>query len=196
MSRHRYLLSAAFVLLVLFALFGLWIAGCAHKNPQVTTTQPQTLPPTLPAVPASTQCRSVDGLPDPTCTPGAIRTTSIDEICNGGSTRQFRPPVSYTNALKRSGIVAYGYSDTDMHDYEEDHLISLELGGSGDDPKNLWPEPHDGKYNSYLKDRVENWLHRQVCIGAMSPEEAQKGISTDWRQYISHLVKTSKREVE
>jgi hypothetical protein len=25
-------------------------------------------------------------------------------------------------------------------DYEEDHLISLELGGAPRDPKNLWPQ--------------------------------------------------------
>jgi hypothetical protein len=133
-------------------------------------------------------------LPDPTCTPGAVRTTRVDEICHGGSTKPYRPPVSYTNAIKQSGIIAYGYVDTNMQNYEEDHLISLELGGSGDDPRNLWPEPHEGQYNSYMKDRVENWLHRQVCSGAMSPEEAQRGIATDWRQYLP-LVKTSRKRV-
>lgn len=195
MSRHLYLRLTAFTFLALFVLFALWIGGCAHKSPTVTT-QSQTLPPALPRTSAPAQCISVDGLPDPACTPGAVRTTSVDEICNGGSTRQFRPPVSYTNALKKSGIAAYGYGDTNMQDYEEDHLISLELGGSGDDPSNLWPEPHEGTYNSYLKDRVENWLHRQVCFGAMSPEEAQKGIATDWRQYIPLLVKTSRKELQ
>ena len=196
MSRYPYLRLTTFTFLVLLVLFALWIFECAHKNPPVTT-QSQTLPPTSPAVATLTQCKSVDGLPDSACTPGAVRTTSIDEICNGGSTRQFRPPVSHTNALKRSGIIAYGYADTNMQNYEEDHLISLELGGSGDDPRNLWPEPHDGKYNSYVKDLVENWLHRQVCSGAMTPEEAQKGIATDWRQYLPYLVKASrKKEVE
>ena len=27
-------------------------------------------------------------------------------------------------------------------DYQEDHLISLELGGNPTDPRNLWPEPY------------------------------------------------------
>jgi hypothetical protein len=81
-----------------------------------------------------------------------------------------------------------------MSDYEEDHLISLEVGGDGSDPNNLWPEPHDGKYNSYLKDKVENWLHKQICSGAMTPQEAQKGIAADWRQYVPYLVETSKKD--
>ena len=29
-----------------------------------------------------------------------------------------------------------------MSDYQEDHLISLELGGNPTDPRNLWPEPY------------------------------------------------------
>jgi hypothetical protein len=183
MSRYPYLRLTTFTFLVVFVVFALWIAGCTHKNPPVTI-QTQTLPPASPTAATLTQCKSVDGLPDSACTPGAVRTTTVDEICKGGSARPFRPPVSYTNALKRSGIVAYGYADTNMWDYEEDHLISLELGGSGDDPRDLWPEPHEGKYNFYVKDRVENWLRRQVCSGAMTPEEAQKGIATDWRQYL------------
>jgi hypothetical protein len=33
---------------------------------------------------------------------------------------------------------------------------------------NLWPEPHEGKDNSFDKDKVENWRHRQICSGAMT----------------------------
>ena len=71
-----------------------------------------------------------------------------------------------------------------LSDYEEDHLISLELGGDGSDPKNLWPEPHKGAFNSFDKDKVENWLHKQICTNAMPVEEAQKGIAENWKQYL------------
>lgn len=149
-----------------------------------------------PSASTPNSCRSVDGLPDTTCTPGAVRTTSVDAICHGRSTKQFRPPSSYTTKLKREQIVEYGYEDTSLDDYEEDHLISLELGGDGSDPKNRWPEPHTGKYNSFVKDKVENWLHKQICSGTLTPEEAQHGIATDWRQYIPNVVPTSAKEVE
>ena len=51
-----------------------------------------------------------------------------------------RPPTSYTDELKLEGMRAYGRSGG-AGDYQEDHLISLELGGHPTDPRNLWPEP-------------------------------------------------------
>jgi hypothetical protein len=121
-------------------------------------------------------------LPDPNCTPGVTnpnvtQDTIGETICRSGFTKTIRPPASYTSKLKREQINEYGYIDTSMRSYEEDHLISLELGGSPDDPKNLWPEPH-GSPNE--KDDVENYLNQQVCDGNMSLEEAQKEISTNW----------------
>jgi hypothetical protein len=57
--------------------------------------------------------------------------SSIDDtICVSGWTATVRPPTSYTNALKAQQIGESGYSDTDPSDYEEDHLIPLELGGA------------------------------------------------------------------
>jgi hypothetical protein len=147
-------------------------------------------------LPATGSCHSVDGLPDPECTPGVVRTTDKEDICNGGSTKQYRPPTSLTNKLKQQGIVSYGYTDTNMADYEEDHLISLELGGDGSDPKNLWPEPHEGEYNSFDKDKVENWLHKQICSGAIPVEEAQHGIATNWKQYLPQVSGVTAKRTE
>jgi len=129
-------------------------------------------------------CHSEGGLPDRTCTPGAVRTTDVQSICHGGPTKQYRPSSSYIRRLKVQQISEYGYADSNPSDYEEDHLIAIEIGGDGKDPKNLWPERHIGPNNSYDKDRVEGWLHREICEGAMTPEQAQHGVATDWRQYI------------
>src|SRR6059058_3623199 len=98
-------------------------------------------------------------LPDPACTPGAknpdVTQSTIDStICVSGWTATIRPSTSYTNGLKKQGIIDYGYSDTSMSDYEEDHFLPLELGGAPKDPRNLWPEPHAGDENSRTKDSV------------------------------------------
>ena len=45
-----------------------------------------------------------------------------------GPTRHFRPPTSYTGALKRQQLAAYGYADVDPSHYEEDYLIPLGIG--------------------------------------------------------------------
>ncbi|QUQ68303.1 hypothetical protein [Kutzneria sp. CA-103260] len=97
-----------------------------------------------------------------------------------GWTATIRPPVSYTNALKKQGIADYGYADTSMADYEEDHFLPLELGGAPRDPRNLWPEPHSGDQNSYSKDKVENDVKKAVCAGEATLDRAQQAMLANW----------------
>lgn len=123
--------------------------------------------------------------PDPSRTPGAInpevtQATIYETICVRGWTRTARPPEEYTYRLKREQLREWGYEDQETRDYEEDHLIPLELGGSPTSPQNLWPEPWDGPWGAHVKDRLENYMHEQVCAGAMSLQEAQSEISEDW----------------
>ncbi len=131
-------------------------------------------------------------LPDPSCTPGALnpdvtQDTIDSTICVSGWTATVRPPTSYTNKLKAQQIVAYGYADTNLSDYEEDHFIPLELGGSPTSPSNLWPEPHSGAGTSSQKDSVENKLKRAVCSGAATLDDARNAIATDWTTALSSL---------
>jgi hypothetical protein len=63
--------------------------------------------------------------------------------------------------------------------YEVDHLIPLELGGDNV-IANLWPEAAEPVPGFHEKDKVENYLHRQVCLGAMGLADAQRQIATDW----------------
>ncbi len=90
-----------------------------------------------------------------------------------------RPSPAYTSRLKRDQIISWGLAGG-ASDYEEDHFISLELGGHPTDPRNLWPEPYGPKPGAREKDVVENYLHRQVCSGAMTLWQAQDAIVTDW----------------
>jgi hypothetical protein len=70
---------------------------------------------------------------------------------------------------------------------EDDHLESLEIGGSNDN-SNRWPQPWP---EAKLKDKLENKLHELVCSNQIDLAEAQKEISTDWptayRKYIGPL---------
>jgi hypothetical protein len=72
--------------------------------------------------------------PDSFKTPGAtnpkVTQANIKRtICRSGWTKTIRPPSSYTTALKRQQIAEYGYRNKKPGSYEEDHLISLQLGG-------------------------------------------------------------------
>ncbi|MET9002736.1 hypothetical protein [Amycolatopsis sp. NPDC004169] len=124
-------------------------------------------------------------LPDPACTPGAknsdvTQSTIGSTICVSGWTATIRPSTTYTNGLKKQGIIDYGYTDTSMSDYEEDHFLPLELGGAPKDPRNLWPEPHSGDENSYSKDSVENAVKKAVCAHQVTLAAAQAAMLDDW----------------
>jgi hypothetical protein len=106
------------------------------------------------------------GVLNPAVTPRTLRAT----ICRRGWTRTIRPPVSYTNDLKRRGLRAYGLRGPPSA-YQEDHLISLELGGHPTDPRNLWPEPYPRAADV---DRIENDLNALVCTGRITLAEAQR----------------------
>ena len=105
------------------------------------------------------------GVVNPAVTQATIRST----ICKRGWTRTIRPPVATTTELKRRQIAAWGLPGT-VRDYQEDHLISLELGGHPTDERNLWPEPHP--YAEQV-DTFENELKRRVCSGLLTLAQAQ-----------------------
>lgn len=111
----------------------------------------------------------------PALTPGALnpdvtQRTIRQTICSRGWTKTVRPPVSYTNALKLTQIRAYGFTGGPA-DYQEDHFISLELGGAPRDTKNLWPERRPRADNV---DKLENDLNAKVCSGEISLAEGQR----------------------
>lgn len=139
-------------------------------------------------------CISVNGLPDKECTPGDIdpkvSQDNINQtICVSGYTKTVRPPVSYTNDLKIKQIQEYNYSDINTKDYEEDHLISLELGGSPTSDANLWPEPYNITLSAKEKDKVENYLHDQICSGKITLQQAQLQIATNWEEVYKQISK-------
>jgi hypothetical protein len=135
-------------------------------------------------------------LPDAVQTPGAVNPavrpgTIAATICVVGWTKTVRPPPNYTTALKihqlQTGYTYHG--DTDTRDYEEDHLIPLELGGSPRSVDNLWPEPYDAAFGARTKDLLENTLHRLVCAGLIGLRVAQRAIARNWvtayRKYVT-----------
>ena len=114
-------------------------------------------------------------LADPVRTPGVLnpevtQATIGSTICRTGWTATIRPPTDYTNDLKRKQMRQYGETGS-LSDYQEDHLISLELGGNPTDPRNLWPEPYPRAADV---DRIENELNDEVCSGQLTLAQAQQ----------------------
>ncbi|HEY7536366.1 MAG TPA: hypothetical protein VH721_00135 [Gaiellaceae bacterium] len=114
----------------------------------------------------------------PALTPGVLNPDvtqeTIDEtICVTGWTRTVRPPSSYTSQLKVEQMAQYGLAGSPS-DYQEDHFVSLELGGHPTDPRNLWPEwlPQAREI-----DAISHELNDLVCAGKLPLAEAQRRLA-------------------
>jgi hypothetical protein len=125
-------------------------------------------------------------LQDSACTPGVIiPTATVQKICKSGYASSVRNvPTSEKNQV----YAEYGITHHSAGQYEVDHLISLELGGSND-IGNLWPEAASPTPGFHQKDQVENYLHDQVCSGAISLKDAQEQIATNWLAIYSRMPK-------
>jgi len=101
--------------------------------------------------------------------PDVTQQNIVATICKPGWTKTIRPPTDYTNALKLKQMRDYGVAGSPTQ-YQEDHLVSLELGGHPTDPRNLWPEPYPRASDV---DSIENDLNAKVCSGRLSLQAAQ-----------------------
>lgn len=138
------------------------------------------------------------GLPNKVLTPGVInpqvtQANIHSNICVSGWTRTVRPPVTYTNQLKYSQLHS-GYNldgDMSLKDYEEDHQVPLEIGGSPSSVQNLWPEPRNIRWGATVKDQLENRMHDLLCAGQVTLKTAQIVFMTNWesgyKKYIGPL---------
>ncbi len=164
-------------------LFALLLAGCGELA-LVTPT-----PSRAPAIGQRTKtsgCVSQNGLPDPACTPGAIFPDATKEqICTPGYSKSVR---DVPTSVKDQAYGEYGIAHHSPGQYEVDHLIPLELGGSND-IANLWPEPAEPRPGFHEKDRVENYIHDQMCSGAVSLREAQAEIANNWLAIYNAMPK-------
>lgn len=164
----------------LYVLTSVLLAGCA--------TPTESVPPGASRPPARARCIEHDGLPDPRCTPGAIRSgVSLATICAFGYSPSVRPPESFTEPLKLAQMRAYGLPRSPSA-YEEDHLVPLSIGGAGRDPRNLWPEPRTGPNNAEQKDRLETWAARMACTRRIPLSRLQHEMASNWTMLYRHAT--------
>jgi hypothetical protein len=123
-------------------------------------------------VPAHVRHDGRFALPDSVVTPGAIETSDTAIVCHR-TTKALR---HVTAAMHHAIFAAYGIPWSRHAKYEDDHVVSLELGGRNDNA-NRWPQPYP---QAYSKDSVENWSHRQACSGKLSLPYIQRQIVSDW----------------
>ena len=182
----------SFLLLAFVLVFAYLLQACAPETVQPPAPAAPTVAPPPPGAGGLTLgkrtktsgCVSANGLPDAACTPGAIfPSATVDQVCRPGYSTSVRdvPPEE-----KNQVYAEYGITSHSPGQYEVDHLISLELGGSND-IANLWPEPADPRPGFHEKDKVENYLHDQICTGRMTLPQAQSLIATNWLSVLPNI---------
>ena len=126
-------------------------------------------------------------LPNRTLTPGATLQVAVDDIRVPGYTKKVR---NVPQDVKDKVYAEYGITHRAPREYEVDHLISLELGGSNS-VLNLWPQSYlTQPWNAHVKDRLENKLHAMVVSGQISLPDAQRMIATNWIAAYKQIFRT------
>ena len=109
-------------------------------------------------------------------------------ICSTSWVASVTPPADFLDRLERNQLAGEGRPGS-AADYEEDHLVPIELGGAPRDAKNMWPQPYEAQGARFApagagaesKDRVERKLHDAVCNGALTLKLARQTIAANWQ---------------
>ena len=127
-------------------------------------------------------------LPNYELTPGDVFDVTIEDICTPGYTKKVR---NVPKSLRDQAFKSYGISPDRRSQYQLDHLIPLNLGGSNS-IRNLWPIPnYTSPWNAQVKDRLEMRLQKLVCSGQVGLETAQREIAFNWTEAYQRFMGTS-----
>jgi hypothetical protein len=174
-----------FVRLLLAVALALAVGGCIY--PGTSVQKPATHQ--FGVQTKTSGCLARNALPDLACTPGAlVPGVTMSQICRPGYAATAR---KVTQSRKDQVYAEYGVAHHFPGQFEVDHLVSLELGGSND-LANLWPEAASPSPGFHQKDQVENYLHDQVCKGAISLQQAQIAIATNWMQVYRQMPRATR----
>ena len=181
--RHPLILPTLVISLLCFLLSSCTVSISPGGSAVVTPTTPSGKP-NWGVQTKKSGCVVNGPLQDTACTPGdIIPTATKSQICQPGYSKSVR---NVPNSVKDQVYAEYGITQHSAGEYEVDHLVSLELGGSND-ISNLWPEAASPKPGFHEKDKVENYMHSQVCSGAISLEQAQIEIATNWLNVYNQM---------
>jgi len=174
------------IILALCGTFTLLLSGCGALSTVDAGTGNSGSTPSYGTQTKTSGCVATSGLPDSGCTPGAIFPDATkDKICVSGYSSSVR---NVPASVKDMAYAEYGIASHTTGEYEVDHLVSLELGGSND-ISNLWPELSQPTPGFHQKDTLENYLHDQVCNGSLALADAQREIATNWLDAYNNMPK-------
>jgi hypothetical protein len=123
--------------------------------------------------------------PENSRTPGIINAKvtqgNIQQtICRPSWIKSNLPPVRYLTRVKMRQLKDWHYQDRDPAQYVADHRIPIAVGGHPRAAGNLWPQPQSITWNATAKNKLETYMHGEVCAGRMKLDDARAVFQRDW----------------
>jgi len=133
------------------------------------------------------------GAVDPMVTQENIHET----ICAPGWSKEVRPSRNWSSPIKQR-LLRQQHPDADSRAFELDHRVPIEDGGCPNCVTNLWLQPwrdphhhvcqFDVLPDAACKDRLENYVHRQICSGKMTLDQGRAVFLGDWTKAYQSLI--------
>lgn len=174
------------LMVILVVALGVWLVLRGGISSPPSAQYPTGVAPHWGVQTKTSGCVARGDLPDSACTPGAIfANVTKTQVCTPGYATSVR---DVPQSVKEKVYAEYRITKHQPGQYEIDHLVSLQLGGSND-IANLWPEAANPTPGFHQKDLVENYLNSQICSGAISLQTAQVEIATNWMSVYNRMPK-------
>ncbi len=174
-QQNRYIIGFGLFLLLLggsFAAQG-FVPQPESERLHALITRPLTLDPRT----QTSGCTFEKEMPDHECTPGAIIANVTEkDVCTSGYSGSVR---NVAQSTKEKVYAAYGITHREPEQYQIDHFISLENGGSND-IANLWPQEAHPEHGYRQKIESDNYLHAKICEGEITLAQAQELTVDHW----------------
>jgi hypothetical protein len=123
------------------------------------------------------QLRQYGALPDRDCTPGAYYAKATRaKVCRSGWSERVR---NVSDSTKEAVYREYGIRSHRAGQYEVDHLVPLEDGGSNS-IANLFPQAASPAPGFHQKDALENRTHDQISDGTRGLRTTQRQFARNW----------------
>lgn len=172
-------MSKSLLWLLMLALLALWVSNTMEftfNDSGITDAVNN-----LTALKNSTSNLTYAIYPNYNLTYGGVTSTNLTEICNVGYSSTIR---NVSQSTREAVFAEYNISYPQPTGTTElDHFYALEISGNNF-PSNLWVQWSDkivGAGKGFeSKDKLENYLHRQMCAGNITQQQAFDSTRNDW----------------
>ena len=116
---------------------------------------------------------------EPKITPKITQYNLQQTMCVGGYVNTIHSSAYFRGRAVQRQLCKYGYIETLPKNYEKIRPELLGVGGTPNDPRNLWPKPHISAWDAAKKEQPKFVTSRMVCAQEIALAEIQQAITAN-----------------